>query len=310
MNGWKQNQRVDLGGGGAKKTASFLISGRHAIIKNYLNGSLLLLYSPEVVRAYSFKSIIKSALGNGALCVYTGPEVEDFKETFRVEEEKKKFKAFLLTERNVPSAVEKLDRFIDSTSNTKNTVFLINDFFNAANDKNLQYLLELQKKISEKSKNKKLHAINAFDISALDSNRIEALVACNQKAIFTSDREMVLSFLPEKIGQLKTSVKIFPHTIGERFVKDSLEHIIYSMLLKNPICGHDVIRRIANDYHVALSQGTVYPVLYSLHEKGIVTVAKDSKAKMYSLTEEGKEITKKELSAMRDAHTHFLSLMD
>lgn len=307
-----ENQRSNWrgGGGGARKTASFLISGRHAIIKNYLNGSLLLLYSPEVIRSFSFKSIMRSALSNGAIGVYAGPHCEDFRREFHAEEGKKLFHTVLLTERTVCSATEKLTRFLSTAEPSKRTVFLINDFSDSATAKHLPAIVALQKKIGEQVSGQKMHAINAFDITTLDSEKIEALVSCNKKTIFTSNSEMVLSFLPEKSEELKTSIKIFPHVLGERFVKDSLEYLIYSMLLKGPICGNDVIRKIADEHHVALSQSTVYPVLYALHKKGLVTVAKDSRAKNYSLTEEGESLAKTELSEMHSAHTYFLSLID
>ena len=37
-----------------------------------------------------------------------------------------------------------------------------------------------------------------------------------------------------------------------------------------PMCGYDIIKTIFIEYKVFLSQGTVYPILYSLVEQGLL----------------------------------------
>ncbi len=77
----------------------------------------------------------------------------------------------------------------------------------------------------------------------------------------------------------------------ENIVKNHLKVIILSMLLEKSICGYDLIKEIFSKYDVLVSQGTVYPLLYSLKEEGILkvdTMKGDMKTKRYSVKEDKK----------------------
>ena len=60
-----------------------------------------------------------------------------------------------------------------------------------------------------------------------------------------------------------------------------------------------LIRYIFSKYDVFLSQGTVYPLLYSLKEDGVLDaeyIKANMKTKVYSLTEEGMQITTQKIN--------------
>jgi PadR family transcriptional regulator PadR len=64
------------------------------------------------------------------------------------------------------------------------------------------------------------------------------------------------------------------------------------------MCGYDLIKEIFFKCNVFLSQGTVYPILYTLEEEGILRAEYskgDMRSKKYSLTSKGREIAQKDM---------------
>ncbi len=56
----------------------------------------------------------------------------------------------------------------------------------------------------------------------------------------------------------------------EKSVLDNLREIVLSMLREQPMCGYDLIKAIYQRHDVVVSQGRVYPLLYSLEGRGVV----------------------------------------
>ena len=56
----------------------------------------------------------------------------------------------------------------------------------------------------------------------------------------------------------------------EKIVKANREIFVLYVLANKPMCGYDVIKEIFLRCNVFLSQGNVYPILYSLEEEGIL----------------------------------------
>lgn len=84
----------------------------------------------------------------------------------------------------------------------------------------------------------------------------------------------------------------------DKIIKANREIFIMSSLLEKQMCGYDIIKEIFLKCNVFLSQGTVYPVLYSLEEEGILYAEYskgDMRSKNYSLTPKGKEIAQKNI---------------
>ena len=64
------------------------------------------------------------------------------------------------------------------------------------------------------------------------------------------------------------------------------------------MCGYDLIKEIFLKCNVFLSQGTVYPILYTLEEEGVLHAEYskgDMRSKKYSLTPKGREIAQKDI---------------
>lgn len=72
---------------------------------------------------------------------------------------------------------------------------------------------------------------------------------------------------------------------NEKFAGRNLEAIVLSMLSEQPMCGYDVIKAIFQRHDVVVSQGRVYPILYSLERRGLLRceLRTNARIKVYSV---------------------------
>ena len=80
---------------------------------------------------------------------------------------------------------------------------------------------------------------------------------------------------------------------NERLVKDILDIIVLHLLRKKPMWGWEIIKTIRNDFRVYLNPGTLYPLLYSLEDRGYIEGEWDSerrrRRRVYKITGKGLE---------------------
>lgn len=98
----------------------------------------------------------------------------------------------------------------------------------------------------------------------------------------------------------------------DRIIKVNREIFILSTLSDKSMCGYDIIKEIFLKCNVFLSQGSVYPILYSLEEEGILRAEfskGDMRTKRYSFTPEGREIAQKKLEEFEKAMESVLALL-
>jgi DNA-binding PadR family transcriptional regulator len=96
----------------------------------------------------------------------------------------------------------------------------------------------------------------------------------------------------------------------EDIVKNHLEIIILSLLLEKSMCGYDLIKEIITKYNVMVSQGTVYPLLYSLKGEGIIhmeSMKGDMKTKRYSITEDTRNDIEKKIDGYIKTEEYILN---
>jgi len=75
----------------------------------------------------------------------------------------------------------------------------------------------------------------------------------------------------------------------ERIIKNFMDIIILAELRNGPISGYDVISFIHNKFHLLVSLGTVYSLLYSLERNGLIEGTWNERKRVYKLTEKGKK---------------------
>jgi DNA-binding PadR family transcriptional regulator len=75
----------------------------------------------------------------------------------------------------------------------------------------------------------------------------------------------------------------------ERIIKNFMDIIILAELRIGPLSGYDVISFIHNKFHLLVSSGTVYSLLYSLERNGLIEGAWNERKRVYKLTDKGKK---------------------
>jgi DNA-binding PadR family transcriptional regulator len=83
----------------------------------------------------------------------------------------------------------------------------------------------------------------------------------------------------------------------ERIIKNFMDIIILAELRIGPLSGYDVISFIHNKFHLLVSSGTVYSLLYSLERNGLIEGAWNERKRVYKLTDKGKKTIETILSA-------------
>jgi DNA-binding PadR family transcriptional regulator len=73
----------------------------------------------------------------------------------------------------------------------------------------------------------------------------------------------------------------------ERIIKNFMDIIILAELRDGPLSGYDVISFIHNKFHLLVSSGTVYSLLYSLERNGLIEGAWNERKRVYKLTDKG-----------------------
>jgi len=145
-----------------------------------------------------------------------------------------------------------------------------------------------------------LRMITAFNVNFLTDDAVGRLLELHENVVVSARNEHRMSMFNYSSSELPSlvSTETIPRKALERFVKKHLEVITLSRLLRNPMCGYDLIRTIYREYHTFLSQGTVYPLLYDLEKCGLLSMVKSGspRSKVYALTEEGKRVAEDKIN--------------
>jgi DNA-binding PadR family transcriptional regulator len=75
----------------------------------------------------------------------------------------------------------------------------------------------------------------------------------------------------------------------ERIIKNFMDIIILAELRNGPLSGYDVISFIHNRFHLLVSSGTVYSLLYSLERNALIEGAWNERKRVYVLTDKGRK---------------------
>ncbi len=138
-----------------------------------------------------------------------------------------------------------------------------------------------------------------YDMGKLTPELVKQLAALHDKLMLTrSDATIVAAESLDQAGISAESV--------QRFVKDELETIVLAFLVREPMCGTDIIKTIHTKFGVLLSPGTIYPLLHDLEKKKLLKCKYGVKTKTYRPVE-GAEERIKELLEEHVKASRFLS---
>ena len=76
----------------------------------------------------------------------------------------------------------------------------------------------------------------------------------------------------------------------ERIIKEFMDVIILAKLRDGPASGYDVISLIDKRFHILMSPGTVYSMLYSLERQQLVEGSWSARKRVYRLTDQGRKV--------------------
>jgi DNA-binding PadR family transcriptional regulator len=128
--------------------------------------------------------------------------------------------------------------------------------------------------INELSKRHSINCLCTYDVTKLNPEIIKQLATHHNHLQLTTSDLTLLS------GNLIDKSKLSGKSI-EKMVKDNLETLILALLQKKPMCGTEIIGNIHLEFNVLLSPGTIYPLLQSLKDKGLLNIEKNGKEKVY-----------------------------
>jgi DNA-binding PadR family transcriptional regulator len=165
-----------------------------------------------------------------------------------------------------------------------------------------QEITEREHYINELGKKQPLRCLCTYEVTTLDPDTIRQFAAYhNHLQLTTNDITMLSGNFIDKSRVSYDSV--------EKMVKDNLETIILALLQRRTMCGTEIIGTIHMEFNVLLSPGTIYPLLQSLKDKGLLTSNKNGKAITYAPAREAelriKNIIEERIQA-RKLLTHYL----
>jgi len=82
-----------------------------------------------------------------------------------------------------------------------------------------------------------------------------------------------------------------------RIIKTFLDVLVLAELRNGPLSGYDIIAFIHNKFHLLVSSGTVYSLLYSLERDGLIKGVWSQRKRVYQLTEKGEDTIKTIMNA-------------
>lgn len=170
-----------------------------------------------------------------------------------------------------------------------------------------------KRKYKTSQKKYPLLIINSFIPDRLDTDFVNELVSSHKRIYLFQKNDSLLSF--PGISPYRETIFPQKHTLPpeilEKLVKDNLEILCLVFLEKDSQSGYNILKNIANHFHCILSQGTLYPVLYSLEElEKIIASNGKGREKIYTLSQKGKEELKNKKQQLLQGFQHLASFFE
>lgn len=329
-----------------RETISLPIDGKVIVIRVLeKNDSLLFLYGKDVKKHYLFRSFIDVGLKNNELCLYAFyPEkrlrlddvlneyvAKGILHLFPIGKDVTKLPEMNEQDRTFRAISELHSRIYKMYNNAKSEgrpLRVLIDFDKMANPDNIETIINCEKIITQKierlslqEKRKggakdevALNILSGFDVNSLDTESTSRIIKLHKKIVISAHGESTLLLPYFSSGRFDREptldIEVISRKNVEEVIKNSLDVITLSLLQQEPMCGFEIIRRIAQKYNVILSQGTVYPLLYSLKDNGILKIHEGGRReKTYTLTEKGKKTIETKLNDFAKTHEYLLDLI-
>ena len=170
-----------------------------------------------------------------------------------------------------------------------------------------------KRKYGTKPRPSKLTLINAFEAAQLDSKDINRLIPLHERVYMFQENSSTLS-LPgispaaESVWPQKTAL---PVSTLEKLAKDNLGLLCLLFLEKKPQSGYQMLKSLAQHFHILLSQGTLYPMLYNLEKAGKITATNGTgREKIYELSPQAKDELAEKKRQTLQGYNHLTSFFE
>ncbi len=281
----------------------------------YERGHDLYLYdSKEEQRYRILKAFLKAGLERGRVCIYAYPmekyrysfdDLEGVREVELIRGKIKMLKSEDLQE-FFTLVQEEVQRCGDSGIN------LLIDY-GRVREELAGEVMELERRIHGLLEGIEAATISSFNLNYLTQDFVNELIKMHDRVMLTTQEgktSMVFHNRRAKPVHIPR-IEVISSEIMEHSVKKALHFLILAMLRQRPMCGFDIIKSLVENFNVLLSQGTVYPILYSLEKDGYLkTVIKsDNKTKLYVPTEKAISYIDRQIKEYIQAQEKILSLI-
>lgn len=294
------------------------------LLHDFFNGgNIIFFYGGDSNIDQIFRFLMSYQVEKNDLCIYVVPRKKDSLASSKYLLKRstlhqlsivnRKFKA--ITSNDVENLQNKLDDLLSQVkSENKKKVRLLLDFKNSVKDENIESIINIENHLATKWKDTSITYVIAFSIDSLNKPLLERLTDIDGKVVISTGNEATVFFPPPRLDNKPSKglpFDIVSRETVEQCVKKSIDVIILSILQKEPMCGFDIIKTIVHNFNVLLSQGTVYPILYSLKEAGYLEtqVKPDNKTRVYIPTESGREHFQNKIRDYALAQERILGLM-
>lgn len=288
---------------------------------NFTHNRIIMLYEPDTGLYEIFRPVVKGSIEDHEICVLvcaSATILSRLETVFRKEIADNRLCLMYIDKTNLLCQIEqashRLEQFGRHMSDSP-ALRMIIDFSSLGASYTKEDIMSAIKRLETAQFS--IRSIVAFDISALTGEMVKALAELSGSLVILMKNEHAMWMLTFRAVQLSDSwsqthastIKAIPRDIMERVIKRNLETVILSILLEGPMCGYELIRTIYRRYNVFLSQGTIYPMLYTLKKSRVLEIVKSesSRSKVYGLSEQGKE---EAISGMREFFDGYRYLLE
>ena len=287
----------------------------------YIGGRDLLLYDGYEEKYHAFGYFLEYGLKHDELCGYFYPN-EAEKLTFNnyLGHYSQEIRGFPIAnghvrsvrEQDIESLRDKINSLLDEAVEYRALRLQI-DFGKTMNSRNVGAILRLIEDLHG-VKEFPLSTLMAFNAAGIDQRVVNKLIKLHDRAMLSTRNETCVTFSQlSRTRELDTppSVDVITTESMEQAIKKSLDIIVLALLQQRPMCGFDIIKTIVQNFSVLLSQGTVYPILYSLKDKGYVNIVmrSDNKTRVYVPTPEGRRYMEEKIKEYILAQENILNLI-
>ncbi len=281
----------------------------------YEHGHDLYLYdSKEEQRYRILKAFLQAGVERGRLCIYAYP-MEKHRYSFSGLEERLhevelvRGKIKMLKKEDLQEFYRELEALILESERGVN---LLVDY-GRVREELLGELLELERRMHELLSGEEHASISSFNLNYLTQDFVNELIKMHDRVMLTTQEgktSMVFHSRRAKPVHIPR-IEVISSEIMEHSVKKALHFLILAMLRQRPMCGFDIIKSLVENFNVLLSQGTVYPILYSLEKEGYLRteIKPDNKTKLYVPTEKAISYIDRQIKEYIQAQEKILSLI-